>query len=126
MKDWKTSLAGAIAALALSGFVGLGLPEPWPKVLGLICAGALGALGWHATDCTNCPGRGARIAAGLAVVFLVAFLAGCTLGRFSLRVASPTFGSVSISAGDTAIGRPAELQFTDGPLTVCSTNAFAP
>lgn len=102
--SWKTTLAGAIAALSLGGFVGLGLPEPWPKVLGLLCASALAALGWHSADCTRCPGNAARLAAGAVAVALLVCAGGCAVTGLSTAVRSPAFGSLEVSIGGGSMG----------------------
>lgn len=105
MRSWKTTAAGAIAALSLAASVGLGLGPSWDRLLVLLCAVALGALGYHAGDCAQCPGRAARIAAGLTVGLTVLLLVGCTLSSFTLGVKSPAFGEVQIGIGGGAMGK---------------------
>lgn len=107
MRDWRTTVCGVLAAASLLGFAELGLPDPWPKLLAWLCAVALAALGYHATDCTKCPGLTARKAAGLLLVLLLVAVAGCSVARFTMRVSNPTFGSLSVSVGGGAIGKPA-------------------
>jgi hypothetical protein len=118
MKDWKTTLCGLLAALSFAGFADCGLPDPWPKILALLCAAALSALGYHATDCSNCPGKALKVAAAIAAIGFLTLATGCALGRLTLKVASPAFGSVSLSVGDTVIGNPG----TNGMFDVGSTN----
>lgn len=105
MKNWRTSLCGTLAALSLSGFAGLGLPAPWQTVLLLICAAALGGLGYHATDCARCPGNAARLAALAVVVVCVTAVAGCTLSHMQLGVNSPAFGKFTLGIGGGSIGK---------------------
>lgn len=105
MKNWRTSLAGAVAAASMIGFSDTGLEPPWPKVLMIICAVALGALGWHSVDCKTCPGVSLRQAAGLAVVLLVVVLAGCTLSALRVKLSSPAFGSLDVGLGGGSIGK---------------------
>lgn len=92
MKNWRTTLCGALAALSLSGFAGLGLAAPWPAVLLFLCAAALGGLGYHSTDCAHCPGNAARLAALGVVIVCVAAVASCTLSHMQLGVSSPAIG----------------------------------
>jgi len=115
MKDWKTTLCGLLAAISLGGFAGLGLPDPWPKVLAFLCASCLAALGYHASDCSTCPGKALKVAAAVVAILCVCMASGCALGRLTLKVASPAFGSVSLSVGDTVIGKPGtNLLFPEG------------
>ena len=102
--SWKTTLAGAIAGLSLAGFTGLGLPDPWPKVLGLVSASALAALGWHSVDCNKCPGNAARLAAGGATLLLLVCAAGCAVAGLTTRLGVPAFGSLEVSVGGGSMG----------------------
>ena len=128
MKNWRTSVAGAVAACALTGFADLGLPAPWPKLLLLLCAASLAALGYHATDCARCPGNGARLAALGLCLTLIAAVAGCTLSKLGLQVGSPAFGTLKLTVGGGSIGKggtntPPEE--TDAPTgTQGATNAL--
>jgi hypothetical protein len=110
-------LSGCIAALALTGFVGLGLPDPWPKVLGLLAAACLAALGYHATDCSTCPGKALRSSAALLAITLCVVAAGCAVGKLAVGVSSPAFGSVKISVGEGVIGHPGTNTLTGLDLT---------
>jgi len=92
----RTTLWGAIAGASTAAQT---IPElaGWPRVLLMLVAGiALGALGYHATECpANCPGtdqdgrprvaRGVSVAAGVlivlaltAVIAFAALTSGCT------------------------------------------------
>jgi cobalamin synthase len=52
MKDWKTTLSGALAALPqFVLLLNLGIPEP---VLHGITALGIALLGWFSSDCKNC------------------------------------------------------------------------
>src|SRR5450759_1460513 len=102
--SWKTTACGLLAGLSLAARAGLGLPEPWPKVMGLICAAALAALGYNATDCSKCPGNGLRIAAGATAMLLMVLACGCAVSGLALAVRSPTFGSVEATVGGSTIG----------------------
>lgn len=118
MKDWKTTLCGVLAAASLLGFTEMGLPDPWPKVLAWLCAVALAALGYHATDCSSCPGLTARKAAGLATVLALCLLAGCTLSKLSVQVGAPAFGTVKMTIGGGAIGKFVGTAATNAPPCV--------
>lgn len=127
MSNWRTTVCGVLAAASLLGFAGMGLPDPWPKLLAWLCAVALAALGYHATDCSTCPGLAARKAAGLCLLVLLVCLAGCAVSSFNLSLRSPTFGSLGLKIGGGAIGKPAEAAVTNGEswleATDPSTNA---
>lgn len=111
MKNWKTTLCGAVAAVSLALGSGCGLPEPWPKVLGLLCAAALGALGYHSSDCATCPGNKARLAALSACLLLVGAACGCAVSGFGLAVSSPAFGALQVTVGGGAVGNRALTNF---------------
>jgi hypothetical protein len=104
MKNWKTTLGGTIAALSLGGFAGLGLHDPWPRVLLLVCSAALAALGYHATDCTNCPGNKVRLASLGACLLLLGGAVGCTVAGFGLTLSAPPYGSLGVTIGGGSIG----------------------
>jgi hypothetical protein len=89
MRSWRTTLAGVVAGLSM------------------LCAVALALLGYHAVDCTTCPGNKLRrVAAGLALMVCM-LLVGCAVSSLSLGVSSPAFGSVKLSIGGGAIGNKA-------------------
>jgi len=99
-----------------------GLPAPWPVLLHLVCAVALGALGYNATDCERCPGNRLRVAAGLCVLVCASACAGCTLSHLSFGVSSPTFGKLQMSVGGGSIGRTVTNCPPDLPTQPGATN----
>lgn len=118
MKNWKTTLCGILAALSTSIASIPGLPDNVKLGASLVLAASLGALGYHATDCSTCPGLTVRKAAGLAAMLFALCLAGCSLASLGVNVSSPTFGSVGVTLGGGSIGR----SQTNAPAPA-STNA---
>lgn len=102
--SWRTTVAGAVAALSLGGFAGLGLPEPWPKVLGLVCAASLALLGYHSTDCQRCPGYAARLAALGTASLLVVCACGCAVHGLGFQLKVPAWGSLKLDLPGGSIG----------------------
>lgn len=113
--SWRTTVCGVIAALGLAGFAGLGLPEPWPRVLALACAAALAALGYNATDCQRCPGLPAKLAAGAVVLVLSCLACGCAVQGLGFGLSSPTFGSLQVTVGGGAMGNAYATNALGGP-----------
>lgn len=105
MRNWKTSLAGALAALALAGFTDMKISPEYQRALALLCSAMLALLGWHAADCTTCPGAGLRKAAGLVPLLLCLLLVGCAVSSLGLKLNSPAFGTLQLSIGGGSIGK---------------------
>lgn len=104
MRSWRTTLAGVVAGLSMLSGYDSALPQPWPRILHVVSAVALALLGYHAVDCTTCPGNKLRrAAAGLALVACM-LLVGCVVSSLRLGVSSPAFGSVQLSIGGGAVG----------------------
>ena len=105
MRSWKTTLSGLIAAF---GIMSLTLLQEFPtksgRLLMVLVASALASLGYHAVDCSRCPGDKLRRVAGLALVGLAVACAGCAMAGFRLALSNPTFGSVAVGVGNAAIG----------------------
>lgn len=125
MNNWKTTLCGALAALS-TGLQALpGLPAPVRGVAILVCAVALGALGYHAVDCSTCPGISVRKAAGLGLILLLLGLCGCEVARLSWGVSSPAFGTLHMGLGGGVIGHPGIV--TNGvPADAWTSTNWAP
>lgn len=105
MRSWKTTVSGLVAAFCMMFLTILQeFPSKPGKLLMVACSLALASLGYHAVDCSRCPGDKARRAAAFAVVALALSCAGCAMSGFRLSLTGTPFGSLSVGVGGNAIG----------------------
>lgn len=124
MNDPRTTTFATISAVALGLAQIPGIAPCWQLSLVLTAVLALAAFGFFAADARPVPDVSPRLIVALAVLAGTGIAAGCTLGRLSLKVASPTFGSVQLSVGDGTIGRyasPPSVDVCSNPTPFCST-----
>lgn len=125
MSNSKTSLCGGLAALLVCLGELPGLSPGIVSILHLLTATALGALGYHATDCGGCPGLPARVQAGLAVLLVLALATGCSLGRLTFSAVGSPVGTLRLSIGEGSLGSPVPIPTNFPPVLDTGSNAPA-
>jgi hypothetical protein len=127
MTDLRTTICGAVAAAAGALSQVPGLPSDVKLWTVCIAAVALALFGFFAKDAAPAPRVPTIVAGALVALAVILIAAGCTVARFSLGFSNPSLGSLRISVGGGAVGKPAEAGlFSNYPAPLAGFTSNTP